>query len=126
MIGAATMDLIDITIVNVALPTIRSDLDASGTQLQWVVSAYMLAFAAALIVAGSFGDVLGRKRIYWGRRGRAARPPPGLDRQFVQLLGPSTEASELDPLNARMRSMPLRWTASAPVPLPTAPRDPRV
>jgi EmrB/QacA subfamily drug resistance transporter len=64
MIGAATMDLIDITIVNVALPTIRSDLDTSGTQLQWVVSAYMLAFAAALIVAGSFGDVLGRKRIF--------------------------------------------------------------
>jgi MFS family permease len=64
MIGAATMDLIDITIVNVALPTIRSDLDASGTQLQWVVSAYMLAFAAALSVAGSFGDVLGRKCIF--------------------------------------------------------------
>src|SRR5919197_5356397 len=64
MIGAATMDLIDITIVNVALPTIRSDLGASGTQLEWVVSAYMLAFAAALIVAGSFGDVLGRKRIF--------------------------------------------------------------
>jgi EmrB/QacA subfamily drug resistance transporter len=64
MIGAATMDLIDITIVNVALPTIRSDLGASGTQLEWVVSAYMLAFAATLIVAGSFGDVLGRKRIF--------------------------------------------------------------
>jgi EmrB/QacA subfamily drug resistance transporter len=64
MIGAATMDLIDITIVNVALPTIRSELDASGTQLEWVVSAYMLAFAATLIVAGSFGDALGRKRIF--------------------------------------------------------------
>ena len=64
MIGAATMDLIDLTIVNVALPTIRADLGASGTQLEWVISAYMLAFAAALIVAGSFGDLLGRKRIF--------------------------------------------------------------
>jgi MFS family permease len=43
---AALMDMIDVTIVNVALPTIRSDLGASGTQLAWVLSAYMLAFAA--------------------------------------------------------------------------------
>jgi EmrB/QacA subfamily drug resistance transporter len=64
MIGAATMDLIDLTIVNVALPTIRHDLGASGTELEWVVSAYMLAFAATLIVWGSFGDVLGRKRVF--------------------------------------------------------------
>src|SRR3989442_14583152 len=66
MIGAAMMDLIDITVVNVALPTIRDDLGASGTQLEWVVSAYMLAFAAMLIVAGSFGDLLGRKRVFVG------------------------------------------------------------
>jgi EmrB/QacA subfamily drug resistance transporter len=64
MVGAVLMDLIDITIVNVALPTIQRDLQTSGTQLQWVVSAYMLAFAATLIVAGSFGDVLGRKRVF--------------------------------------------------------------
>jgi EmrB/QacA subfamily drug resistance transporter len=66
MIGAAMMDLIDITVVNVALPTIREDLGASGTELEWVVSGYMLAFAALLIVAGSFGDRLGRKRIFLG------------------------------------------------------------
>src|SRR5436190_1615419 len=66
MIGAATMDLIDITVVNVALPTIRADLGASGTELEWIVSAYMLAFAALLIVSGSFGDLLGRKRIFLG------------------------------------------------------------
>jgi EmrB/QacA subfamily drug resistance transporter len=64
MMVAALMDMIDVTIVNVALPTIRRDLGASGTQLEWVVSAYMLAFAATLITAGSFGDVLGRKRIF--------------------------------------------------------------
>src|SRR5215210_5156895 len=66
MIGAATMDLIDLTVVNVALPTIREDLGATGPQLEWVISAYMLAFAAALIVAGSFGDLLGRKRVFLG------------------------------------------------------------
>src|ERR671930_2475909 len=64
MIGAALMDMIDIPVVNVALRTIRRDLGASGTQLEWVVSAYMLAFAATLITAGSFGDLLGRKRIF--------------------------------------------------------------
>jgi EmrB/QacA subfamily drug resistance transporter len=64
MVGAALMDIIDISIVNVALPTIGRELGASGMQLQWTVSAYMLAFAATLIVAGSFGDQLGRKRVF--------------------------------------------------------------
>ncbi len=58
------MDMIDVTIVNVALPTIRRDLHASATQLEWVVSAYMLAFAAALIIAGNLGDRIGRKRVF--------------------------------------------------------------
>ena len=64
MMAAVLMDMIDVTIVNVALPTIRHDLGASATQLEWVVSAYMLAFAAALITAGSLGDLLGRKRLF--------------------------------------------------------------
>jgi EmrB/QacA subfamily drug resistance transporter len=64
LVVGALMDMIDLTIVNVALPTIRRDLHASATQLEWVVSAYMLAFAAALIIAGSLGDLFGRKRIF--------------------------------------------------------------
>src|SRR5271170_5864354 len=64
MIVGALMDMIDVTIVNVALPTIRRDLHASATQLEWVVSGYMLAFAAALIIAGNLGDLLGRKRVF--------------------------------------------------------------
>jgi len=64
MIVGALMDMIDVTIVNVALPTIRRDLDASATQLEWVVSGYMLAFAAGLIISGNLGDVLGRKRVF--------------------------------------------------------------
>jgi EmrB/QacA subfamily drug resistance transporter len=64
LIVGALMDMIDVTIVNVALPTIRRDLHASATQLEWVVSAYMLAFAAALIIAGNLGDRFGRKRVF--------------------------------------------------------------
>src|SRR6516162_10072197 len=64
MMIAVLMDMIDVTIVNVALPTIRRDLGASATELEWVVSAYMLGFAVALITAGSLGDLLGRKRLF--------------------------------------------------------------
>ena len=64
LITGALMDMIDVTIVNVALPTIRHDLRASATQLEWVVSGYMLAFAAVLIIAGNLGDLLGRKRVF--------------------------------------------------------------
>jgi EmrB/QacA subfamily drug resistance transporter len=64
LITGALMDMIDVTIVNVALPTIRRDLHASATALEWVISGYMLAFAAALITAGALGDKLGRKRVF--------------------------------------------------------------
>ena len=64
LIVGALMDMIDVTIVNVALPSIQRDLHASATQLEWVVSGYMLAFAAALIIAGNLGDKFGRKRLF--------------------------------------------------------------
>ncbi len=64
LITGALMDLIDVTIVNVALPTIRRSLSASAAELEWVVSGYMLAFAAILITAGSLGDRFGRKRLF--------------------------------------------------------------
>ena len=64
LIVGALMDMIDVTIVNVALPSIRRDLHADAAQLEWVVSGYMLAFAAALIIAGNLGDLLGRKRLF--------------------------------------------------------------
>lgn len=64
MMVAALMDLVDVTIVNVALPTIRRDLHAGATALEWVVSAYLLGFAVSLITAGRLGDLLGRKRLF--------------------------------------------------------------
>jgi EmrB/QacA subfamily drug resistance transporter len=54
---------VDNTIVNVALPTLSRDLTATTSQLQWVVDGYTLAFAGLLLVAGSLGDRLGRRRI---------------------------------------------------------------
>lgn len=55
--------VVDNTIVNVALPTISRDLDASTQALQWVVDAYALAFAGLLLVGGNLGDRLGRRRV---------------------------------------------------------------
>lgn len=64
MMIAALMDMIDVAVVNVALPTVRRDLQASGTQLEWVISAYLLAFAAILITSGNLGDRFGHKRVF--------------------------------------------------------------
>src|SRR5829696_5384764 len=61
---ATFMLLLDITIVNVALPDIQRDLHASLSSLQWVVDAYSLMLAAFLLTAGSLGDRLGRRRIF--------------------------------------------------------------
>ncbi len=61
---ATFMLLLDITIVNVALPKIQSSLHASFSDLQWVVDAYSLTLAAVLLTAGSLGDRLGRRRVF--------------------------------------------------------------
>ena len=58
------MLLLDITIVNVALPAIQKDLDASFSDLQWVVDAYALTLASLLLVSGSIADILGRRRVF--------------------------------------------------------------
>jgi EmrB/QacA subfamily drug resistance transporter len=58
------MDLLDGTIVNVAVPVIRHDLGASATQLEWMVGAYPLAIAALMIVGARLGDLLGRKLVF--------------------------------------------------------------
>jgi len=58
------MVLLDASIVNVALPTIQSDLHASLSGLQWVVDAYTLPFAVLLLTAGTLGDRYGRKRVF--------------------------------------------------------------
>ncbi len=58
------MLLLDITIVNVALPDIQQDLHSSFADLQWVVDAYALTLAATLLTSGSLADLFGRRRLY--------------------------------------------------------------
>ena len=58
------MIMLDNTVVNVALPTMEKDLHVSLSQLEWVVTAYALTFAALLITGGKLGDLYGRRRIF--------------------------------------------------------------
>ncbi|WP_433196471.1 MFS transporter [Nocardia sp. CA-107356] len=64
VLAAGFMDLLDVTIVNVAVPSIQTDLDAQYSQVEWIIAAYVLAFAAVLITGGRLGDIYGRKRIF--------------------------------------------------------------
>src|ERR671923_930287 len=58
------MIVLDVTVVNVALPSIRNDLGFSQSGLAWVVNAYLISFGGLLLLAGRFGDILGRKRVF--------------------------------------------------------------
>jgi EmrB/QacA subfamily drug resistance transporter len=58
------MVVLDIAIVNVALPSIQTDLDFSQANLQWVISAYALVFGGFLLLGGRIADILGRRRVF--------------------------------------------------------------
>src|SRR5438094_8124237 len=61
---AQFMVVLDATIVNVALPSIQTDLHLSDSSLQWVINAYTLVFGGFLLLGGRLGDLLGRKRLF--------------------------------------------------------------
>ncbi|MGW1172732.1 MFS transporter [Kitasatospora sp. NPDC002543] len=61
---ASFMDLVDVTIVNIAIPSIQQDTGASFGTIQWVTGGYALAFAIGLITGGRLGDIHGRKRVF--------------------------------------------------------------
>jgi EmrB/QacA subfamily drug resistance transporter len=61
---AMLMNILDQTIVNVALPTIQRDLHFSQASLAWVIDAYLITFAGSLLLAGRLGDLIGRKRVF--------------------------------------------------------------
>ncbi|MFM6849319.1 MAG: MFS transporter [Terrabacter sp.] len=61
---AGFMTLLDVSIVNVALPSIQSGVDATPSDLQWVVSGYALAFGLTLVPSGRIGDALGRRTVF--------------------------------------------------------------
>src|ERR1700712_1191818 len=58
------MIVLDVTVVNVALPSIQDELGFSTSNLAWVVNAYLIAFGGLLLLAGRFGDILGRKKVF--------------------------------------------------------------
>jgi EmrB/QacA subfamily drug resistance transporter len=64
LLAGAFMVVLDFFIVNVALPSIATDLGAGASALEWVVAGYGLTFAAFLVTAGRLGDELGRRRVY--------------------------------------------------------------
>ncbi|MGH9119930.1 MAG: DHA2 family efflux MFS transporter permease subunit [Acidimicrobiales bacterium] len=63
-IGGSALAALDATVVNVALPSIGDELDASLAGLQWVITGYMLALASLILVGGSLGDRYGRRRVF--------------------------------------------------------------
>ena len=62
--GSMLMIVLDATIVNVALPAIKTDLNFTPASLAWVVNAYLIAFGGLLLLAGRLGDLMGRRRIF--------------------------------------------------------------
>lgn len=61
---AGFMNLIDITIVNVALPSLQESFGANSSQIEWIVAAYVMSFALGLLPFGRLGDIIGRRRMF--------------------------------------------------------------
>src|SRR5258707_2955473 len=62
--GALFLDALDVSMVGVALPSIRADLGLSTSTLQWVVSGYVLGYGGLLLLGGRAADLLGRRRVF--------------------------------------------------------------
>src|ERR1700752_4325957 len=73
---ATLMIVLDVTIVNVALPSIRTDLGFTETSLAWVVNAYLLTYGGCLLLGGRLGDLFGHRRLFLG--GIGVFPLPSL------------------------------------------------
>src|SRR5262245_5066751 len=64
IVAAQFMVVLDVAIVNVALPSIKTDLDFSQEGLQWVITAYSIMFGGVLLLGGRMADLLGRRRLF--------------------------------------------------------------
>src|SRR5438874_4252312 len=69
LVAAQFMVVLDVAIVNVALPTIKTDLHFSQESLQWVITAYSILFGGVLLLGGRMADLLGRRRLFMGGLG---------------------------------------------------------
>ncbi len=64
MLANVRRTLLDVSIVNVALPSLQSELGATSSQIEWVVAGYVLVFALGLLPFGRLGDVRGKKQVF--------------------------------------------------------------
>lgn len=64
LLGAGFMNWMDVTIVNVALPSMQTNMGATSSQIEWVVAGYVLAFALFLLPLGRLGDIVGKRKIF--------------------------------------------------------------
>src|SRR4051794_35177736 len=69
IVAAQFMVVLDVAIVNVALPSIKSDLHFSQESLQWVITAYSIFFGGVLLLGGRLADLLGRRRLFMAGAG---------------------------------------------------------
>ena len=81
IVTAQFMVVLDVAIVNVALPSIKTDLGFSQESLQWVITGYSIFFGGFLLLGGRLADLLGRRRLFWraprtANRGRCCSTPP--------------------------------------------------
>jgi EmrB/QacA subfamily drug resistance transporter len=120
---AQLMIVLDVTIVNVALPSIQHDLHFSQANLTWVVNAFLITFGSFLLLAGRLGDLVGRKRIFLGGLvtftvasllcGVAPTQGALIGARFLQGVGAAAQASvilaiiitEFPEVNERARAM---------------------
>jgi MFS family permease len=102
------------TILNVGLPTIQEELDASASELQWIVDGYLLLFAGLLLAAGSLGDRFGRRRALL-----AGLTVFGAGSLWAAFAGSATELIAAFFLPARARTGPV-GTGSGVLPEPAA------
>src|SRR3954469_23163231 len=100
---AQLMIVLDVTIVNVALPSIQRDLQFSQADLTWVVNAFLVTFGSLLLLAGRLGDLVGRKRVFLAGVvtftaasllcGIAASPAELIAARLLQGVGAAAQAS---------------------------------
>ena len=76
MCFALFMIMLDNTVVNVALPSIQKSLHTDQVSLEWTINAYVLTFAALILLGGKLGDRFGRKRMFLVGLDRSSRSPP--------------------------------------------------
>ena len=100
------MIVLDQSIVNVALPSIRTDLGFSQASLAWVVNAYLLTFGGFLLLSGRLGDLLGNKRVFSAAWSRSPSPPPSAAWRRVRRSSWSAARFRVSPAPASPRS---RW-----------------